>query len=172
MKRYLVLGQEELLKLLEGVVRRGDGVADRPLVLEDLVVVSALVRLHVSLRQCVPLGWTHLVAEEVDVGEALVGDVVERVGLVPACALAQVRCCILLPVRTVGEDVEADLTADREGQAEVSKLLSELLEHGLSDTVDLVVSSLQGEPELNPPGRTSQTRFAPRSRRYVRWARC
>ena len=60
---------EHLPKLGHRVLRARDGVADRPGVLVDLVVVSALVG---------------LVAKEVDRGEALVLDVVERERLVPS----------------------------------------------------------------------------------------
>ena len=67
---------EERLELPHGVVGRGDGVADGARVLEDLVVVAALVR---------------LVAEEVNGGVVdaagqvlLVLDVLQAVGLVPA----------------------------------------------------------------------------------------
>jgi hypothetical protein len=41
----------------------------------------------------------------------------------------------------VGEDVEADLTADGKGQFEVLKLFSHRLDHGLSDPVGLATSA-------------------------------
>lgn len=79
---------KQLPQLSHGVLRAGDAVADGARVLEDLVVVAALVR---------------LVAEEVhgavlDAAELLLGlDVLQAVRLVPAG----------------GEDVEGDLAADR-----------------------------------------------------------
>ena len=44
----LVLGEEQLVELSERVGRGGDRVSDGSLVCENLVVVSALVRLRVS----------------------------------------------------------------------------------------------------------------------------
>ena len=78
---------EQLLQLSDGLLGAGDAVADGAGVLEDLVVVAALVG---------------LVAEEVDgavldAADLLLGfDVLQAVGLVPAS----------------GEDVEGDLAAD------------------------------------------------------------
>lgn len=46
--QHLVLGEEELVELLESVVRGDDGVADGPLVGEDFVVISSLVGLLIS----------------------------------------------------------------------------------------------------------------------------
>mmetsp|Transcript_1729 Transcript_1729/g.6659 ORF Transcript_1729/g.6659 Transcript_1729/m.6659 type:complete len:229 (+) Transcript_1729:110-796(+) len=64
-----------------------------------------------------------LVAEEVNLVEVGVADEVEAEGLVPA----------------LGEDVERDLAADREGEIEVGELLLHGLDHGGSDVVFLVV---------------------------------
>ena len=78
---------EQLLQLSHGLLRAGHAVADGARVLEDLVVVAALVG---------------LVAEEVDgavldAADLLLGfDVLQAVGLVPAGR----------------EDVEGDLAAD------------------------------------------------------------
>jgi hypothetical protein len=78
---------EQLLQLSNGLLRAGHAVANGARVLEDLVVVAALVG---------------LVAEEVDgavldAADLLLGfDVLQAVGLVPAS----------------GEDVEGDLAAD------------------------------------------------------------
>lgn len=78
---------EQLLQLGDGLIRAGNTVANGARVLEDLVVVAALVG---------------LVAEEVDgavldAADLLLGfDVLQAVGLVPAS----------------GEDVEGDLAAD------------------------------------------------------------
>lgn len=87
------LQPEDLPQLRHRVLGPGDGVPHRPLVGEDLVVVTALER---------------LVAEEVDGGVldaagplGLVLEVLEAVGLVPAR----------------GEDVEGDLAADGEAGA-------------------------------------------------------
>lgn len=75
----LGLGEEELLELLHSVFGAGDGVPDRPAVLEDLVVITAL--------KC-------LVAEKVDLVKALGFDVAKRVGLVPAYGISLHRACI------------------------------------------------------------------------------
>ncbi len=81
---------EQLLQLPHGVLGPGDGVADRPGVAEDLVVVAAL---------------GGLVAEEVD-GRVL--DAARPLGLV----LQVLQAVRLVPA--VGEDVEGDLAADGE----------------------------------------------------------
>lgn len=78
---------EKLLQLSNGLLRAGDAVTNGARVLEDLVVVAALVG---------------LVAEEVDgavldAADLVLGfDVLQAVGLVPAS----------------GEDVKGDLAAD------------------------------------------------------------
>lgn len=85
--RQPFLKVEQLLQLSDSLLRAGHAVADSARVLEDLVVVAALVG---------------LVAEEVDgavldAADLLLGfDVLQAVGLVPAS----------------GEDVKGDLAAD------------------------------------------------------------
>jgi hypothetical protein len=85
---HLLLQVEQLLQLSHCLLRAGHTVAHSARVLEDLVVVAALVR---------------LVAEEVDLGvldagDLLLGlDVLQAVSLVPAGR----------------EDVKGDLSADR-----------------------------------------------------------
>ena len=86
-KHFNPLQVEQLLQLSHGLLGAGHAVTDGARVLEDLVVVAALVG---------------LVAEEVDgavldAADLLLGfDVLQAVGLVPAS----------------GEDVEGDLAAD------------------------------------------------------------
>ena len=63
------------------------------------------------------------VTEKVNLGELFLRHVLECECLVPAG----------------GEDVERDLTADRVSQAEVGKLLLELLDEGFADAVRLYV---------------------------------
>lgn len=93
---------EQLLQLSHGLLRAGHAVADGARVLEDLVVVAALVG---------------LVAEEVDgavldAADLLLGfDVLQAVGLVPAS----------------GEDVEGDLAADGVAVWKVSLVGTSLL---------------------------------------------
>ena len=89
---------EQLLQLPHGIVRIGHAMSDRAAILENLVVVAALVR---------------LVAEEMDGGVVdaadvlLVQDVLEAVGLVP----------------TGGENIEGDLPTDGVGEAETGELV-------------------------------------------------
>lgn len=104
----LHLQVEELLQDSDGVVRRLHSVANGSWVGVDLPVVTTLVG---------------LVAEEVDLLEALVLHVLKSVGLVPAGR----------------EHVKGDLAANGVGQAVVGKVLLESIDKGLSDLVLLVV---------------------------------
>lgn len=106
---------KQLLELGSSVLGGGDRVTNGPSILIDLPIVAALVG---------------LVAKEVDRGvlntTGLFGlglEVLQAVGLVPAG----------------GEDVEGDLAADAEGQAEVAEALAQLADEDLADLVHLVV---------------------------------
>jgi hypothetical protein len=90
-------------------------VANGSLVCEDLIVVAA---------------WGGLVTEEVDV---LVGDAPGLLGL----GLEVLEAVGLIPPG--GEDVEGDLAANGEGQAEVGEALLEGGDKGLADLGGLVV---------------------------------
>lgn len=73
---------------------------------------------------------THLVTEEVDLGETFRLDVPQRVGLVPAYRYGSKLCqCFntrgLASVHTSRKDVEGDLTTDGVGQAEMGEFLLE-----------------------------------------------
>lgn len=87
---------------------------DGALVREDLVVVAALEGLVAKEVHGGVLHTTRLLG--------LVLQVLQAVGLVPA----------------VGEDVEGDLAADREGQAQVAEALAQLGDKRLAHLVDLV----------------------------------
>ena len=90
---------------------------------------------------------TRLVPEEVNLFEPFLGDVVQRVSLVPTC---KPRITVISPTinfnsyipehirLTGGEDVERDLTSDRVGKAEVGKLLFENL-HKFGSAAALLV---------------------------------
>jgi hypothetical protein len=107
---------EELFDDADRVCRTLHSVADGPLVGIYFVVIAALV--------C-------LVAEKVDLLESFAHDVLECIRLVPAFFLVPGISFQLLGVakdgedreQTFGKDVEGNLATDREGQAEIAKLL-------------------------------------------------
>lgn len=97
---------------------------DRALVRINLVVVATLVA---------------LVAKEMDLFEAFLLDVLQGIGLVPPCTTSvQQRAGKSTQRHTGRENVEGDLTADREGQAVVGKFLLELVDERRADMVLLV----------------------------------
>lgn len=111
-KVYLCFGKEELIEELGSILGTGNGMSDSPLVLVNLVIVSAHVGL--SSQPCITIqrDGTCLVTEEMNLLEPFILDMVQRESLVPS--YSSVLCSDKAGCRlTSGEDIETDLSTDR-----------------------------------------------------------